>query len=484
MRRSLLFVLLLSLMLLGSAFASGVGLTTAGSRAVSMGGAYRAISNDWSGAFWNPAGLTDVDNWNVGLNVSIIMPTASITPAQLEGHRFNGYADFEVKSVPQTFYIPTIGIVKSLDNGLSLGFGMFVPFGLGAKWDLFNPVPGYNNETGYPVIDYESDLEILDFHFTAAYKFSNRFSIGLGFGLVKQKISIREPSLSKPFYGTPLQPLVIAPHDYLVTEIKLEGEGLGYSFSGGLKFKVNDKLSIGASVRYYMDTELDGNIKATNYFPSDTGAVKTLTSLYNQGVIDQATYIAASTALSGKTMTYIDDDDAIATLPLPMNAGIGIAYQATKDLLFSFDVDWTQWSSWDKIKLENIEAIDGSNQDTELVEEWNDVFRYSFGMEYIAMRNGNNELALRLGYYNEGSAIPDKNMRPSIPDVNAKNEIVVGGGYKFGRLAVNLIYSHIFIADREISTWNISQEDYGNENVAGLYKANVNEFHVGLEYNF
>lgn len=477
-------MLFLSLTFIGSVFASGVGLTTAGSRAVNLGGAYRAISNDWSGIFWNPAGITDVDNWNVGLNFSVIVPTAFITPAQYEGHRFSGYADFEVKSVPETFYIPSFGIVKSLDNGLSFGFSFYAPFGLGAKWDLFNPVPGYGNKTGYPTIDYESNLEILNFHFSAAYKISEKFSLGLGFGLVKQKISIREPSLSKPFYGTPLQPLVIAPHDILVTQIELEGEGLGYSFSGGLKFKVNDKLSIGASFRYYPDTKLDGKIKATNYFPSDTGAVKTLTDLYNNGLIDQATYITASTALSGETMIYIDDKDAIATLPLPMNAGIGIAYQPTKDLLFSFDVDWTKWSSWDRIKLENIEAIDGSNQDTELVEEWSDVFRYSFGMEYIAMRSETNELALRLGYYTEGSAIPDKNMRPSIPDVNTKNEIVIGGGIKFGQFALNLLYTHIFIADREISTWNISQEDYGNENVAGLYKAKVDEFHIGLEYNF
>ncbi len=484
MKKSILFTLLLSLLFMTNAFASGVGLTTAGSRAVSLGGAYRAISNDWSGAFWNPAGLTDVEDWNVGLNFSTIIPSATITPAQLEGRRFNGYADFEVKGVPQTFYIPSFGLVKSLDNGLSLGFSFYAPFGLGAKWDLFNPVPGYNNKTGYPVIDYESNLEILDFHFSAAYKLSNRFSVGLGVGLVKQKIYIREPSLSKPFYGTPLQPLVIAPHDYLVTQVELEGEGLGYSFSGGLKFKVNDKLSLGASFRYYTDTKLDGNIKATNYFPSDTGAVKTLTNLYNQGLIDQATYIAASTAMSGETMTYIDYKDAVATLPLPMNAGIGIAYQATNDLLFSFDVDWTQWSSWDKIKLENIEAIDGSNQDTELVEEWKDVFRYSFGLEYIAMRSESNELALRLGYYTEDSVIPDKNMRPSIPDINTKNELVVGGGFKFGQFAVNLLYTHIFIADREISTWNISQEDYGNENVAGLYTAKVDEFHIGLEYNF
>ncbi|HGY56396.1 MAG TPA: hypothetical protein ENK44_11870 [Caldithrix abyssi] len=484
MRKSLLFMLLLGILLIGNAFASGVGLTTAGSRAVNLGGAYRALSNDWSGGFWNPAGLTDVDNWNMGLNVSVIIPSATLTPAQFEGHRYSGYADFEVKNVPQTFYIPTFGVVKSLDNGLSLGFGFFAPFGLGAQWDLFNPVPGYNNKTGYPEIDYESNLEVLDFHISAAYKFSERFSLGVGFGILKQKILIRNPSLSKPFYNTPLQPLVIAPHDILVTEVKLEGEGIGYSFNAGLKYKVSDQLSIGASVRYYPDTELKGKINATNYFPSDTGAVATLTDLYNAGVIDYATYLSSAAALSGETMTYINDDDAKATLPLPMNAGIGIAYHPTEDLLLAFDVDWTQWSSWNKIKLENITAVDGSNQDTELVEEWNDVLRYSFGLEYIAMRSATTELALRLGYYNDGTPIPDKTIGPSIPDANTKNQISLGGGLKMGDFTVNLMYSHIFIQDRQVSSWEISKEDYGNENVAGLYTAKVDEFHIGLEYNF
>ncbi len=486
MRKKSLFLLLgvlLSFGMLAQSYAAGVGLPTAGSRAVNLGGAYRALSGDWSAGFWNPAGMTRVDNWNVGANFSTIMPTASLTPASYEDHSFNGYADTEVDAVAHTFFIPTTGFVHSLDNGFSYGFGVFIPFGLGATWDLFNPVPGYNNEAGYPEEDYESDLKVIDFHFSGAYKVTDKFSVGLGFGVVYNDIIIRQPSLSKPFEDTALKPLVKAPHDYLVTELELVGTGISYSFNGGIIYDVNDKLSLGASFRYYTDADLDGEILATNYYTGDPVTLATLTALHDAGQIDDATYQAAAAAFSGQKMTYIDDSDAKATMPLPMNVGVGIAYRPTPKLLFSFDVDWTQWSSWDTIPLEDITAVDGSTQDSELIENWDDTWRYSFGAEYIAYEKPNMSVALRGGYYYETAAIPDETIGPSIPDSNDKQEIILGTGLTFGKIGVNLLYVHIFVNDRNVDTWNIG-EDYGNENVAGLYKADVNEFHVGLEYNF
>ena len=41
-----------------SLFAAGVSVTGIGARATSLGGSYRAVSDDWSGMYWNPAGIT------------------------------------------------------------------------------------------------------------------------------------------------------------------------------------------------------------------------------------------------------------------------------------------------------------------------------------------------------------------------------------------------------------------------------------------
>lgn len=486
MRKSLPLILgiLLSLGLLTHAFASGVGLPTVGSRAVNLGGAYRALSGDWSAGYWNPAGLTRVQGWNIGINASTIIPYAKVQPASYEGRSFYGYTTNDVETKPKTFFIPTLGVVNSLDNGFSWSLALYIPFGLGATWDLWNPMPGYNNSADYPEEEYDSDLKVFDVHLSGAYKVTDQFSVGLGVGLIYTDILIRQPMLSKPFEGTPLKPLIKAPHDVLVTDLNLEGTGMGLSLNAGFTYDFNEKWSIGASVRYYSDVVLDGDVEADNYYTGDPVTSATLDQLLAAGQIDQASYEQAKIAVSGQKMNFIDDDDAEATMPLPINAGIGIAYRPTDRLLFAFDTEWTQWSSWDAIPLEKIEAVDGSDQSTELVQNWDDGMRFNFGTEYIAIKNLDSQLALRLGYYHETNPVPDETITPSIPDVNDRDEIIIGGGYTFGNVTLNLAYVHIFIADRDVPEWNLEEGAFGVENIAGKYNADINEFHVGLEFNF
>ena len=46
--------------------ASGLGLKLVGARAFSLGGAFRGVANDFSAAYWNPAGLTRLNGFQVG----------------------------------------------------------------------------------------------------------------------------------------------------------------------------------------------------------------------------------------------------------------------------------------------------------------------------------------------------------------------------------------------------------------------------------
>ena len=58
-RKSILLVVLLAAMLSSRSFANGLNLNGMGSRAVAMGGAFVALADDFSAAFWNPAGLSN-----------------------------------------------------------------------------------------------------------------------------------------------------------------------------------------------------------------------------------------------------------------------------------------------------------------------------------------------------------------------------------------------------------------------------------------
>ena len=51
-------ILAVALLFAQGAEAGGFALSGVGSKAIGMGGAFRGLADDWSAAYWNPAGLT------------------------------------------------------------------------------------------------------------------------------------------------------------------------------------------------------------------------------------------------------------------------------------------------------------------------------------------------------------------------------------------------------------------------------------------
>jgi len=480
---SLFFVLLIA----GSVFASGVALTGIGARATALGGNYRAISNDWSAMFWNPAGLSQIKGFHVGGSFELVTPASKVTlnPYDLP---FGVYKSEEFENEPKTFPIPAAGFVYGTEK-MSFGLSFFAPFGLGAKWDAMNTA-AYN--PAYPEFDFEDDLKVIDIHPTFAYQVNDQLSVGLGVSVVLTNILIRKPtttpnplladSASAPLKAGVLSPLGLADpiYNYILTETKLEGDGTGFGLNFGLKYNVTECLSLGLSGNYYNDVSLDGKISATTYFAQiDQTKFATLQGTLNTMVqggmltAPQAQQILA--IYSGQKQVQYDNAKGDATLPLPMTLGAGLAYSGVKNLLLSADVSWTQWSAWDVIP---IEMENGTK--IELVENWKDGIRLGLGAEYSLLP----PLKLRAGYYTEPSAIPDETLTITIPDISRRHAINLGASYHLGPLSVFASYEKIFIGDRTVSDWVMTQDKTGFDNMAGTYKMNVNNFMFGLGYNF
>ncbi|MGD8399836.1 MAG: hypothetical protein PVH64_02705 [Bacillota bacterium] len=67
MKRTLVPILVFSLIILSASIAWGTSATGFGARAVGMGGAYTAIADDESAAYWNPAGVTQTKHLRLAL---------------------------------------------------------------------------------------------------------------------------------------------------------------------------------------------------------------------------------------------------------------------------------------------------------------------------------------------------------------------------------------------------------------------------------
>jgi len=471
---------LLCILLSGSLFASGVSLTGIGARAVALGGAYRAVSNDWSAMYWNPAGITQIEGMHFGTSFEMIMPTSKYTLGDGAPGTYAVYKTTETENDPRTFYIPAAGFVYGMEN-MSFGLSFYVPFGLGAKWDILNTT-GYN--AAYPEFDYEDDLKIIDIHPTFAYKVNEKLSIGVGFSFTLAVIVLRTPDTQPLFDNATIAAIVsgvlsgqnLNPDAYtnVLVDKELEGDGTGMGFNFGLQYNLTEDLTLGLSANWYNDIELDGKISATAYLTTlDDATNQQLTStldyMISQEQITETNKLEILGAFSGVQLPVYDKAKGDTKLALPMTIGGGIAYTGIENLLVSADISWTQWSCWDSIKIE----IEQDHSTSYLIEKWEDGIRFSMGLEYKLM----DLLMLRAGYYTEPSAIPEETLGITIPDLNRRHGINFGIGYCLSPVDLFASYEKIFIGDNEIEEWS-------DHNMAGIYKMNVNNIMFGLGYNF
>jgi len=73
-------VCLVSLMITSGAYAGGLALSGIGSKAIGMGGAFRGLADNWSAAYWNPAGLTQLSESEFNLMAIAINPMPEYNP--------------------------------------------------------------------------------------------------------------------------------------------------------------------------------------------------------------------------------------------------------------------------------------------------------------------------------------------------------------------------------------------------------------------
>jgi long-subunit fatty acid transport protein len=511
-----LAVIVTVLVLTSSLFAAGVSITDVGARATALGGSYRAIAKDWSAMFWNPAGLTQITGLHVGFASEVLWPVAEYKPAAWKGMNFSVTRQTGTKNEFQTFVIPSGGIVSSLSEKLTIGLGAWAPFGLGAKWDLLD-TRNYNSH--YPEFDFENDLKLVDIHPTVAFKLNDMISIGAGVGLVYADIMIRQPIFyPNPYLGadvysddeTSLDVYTIAGtrlkdslevkgglasnFNHIIANSDLTGSGFGFSTNLGVMIKINDRLQIGLTGRYYGDVNLEGTIDASVYYPSNPeaqallektwGDTTSLTYLFLEaaqelGEITEDEKKAVINAYSGGSSRVYMNSKTKATLPLPADIGIGLSYKAINKedhhLIVSADFQYSFCSVWKVIYID----IDDQKAANKLVENWNDSYRIGTGIEYKM----NPIWTLRGSFFHETNAAVTETLTPTIPDANPRHTVNLGFQVNLmPNLALHGSYKRMFIRTRAFDQWAYNGETY--DNLPGTYKMSVNNIMFGMDYNF
>jgi long-chain fatty acid transport protein len=470
--------LALSLMT-GLVFGGGMALSGVGAKAIGMGGAFRGLADDWSAAYWNPAGLAQLEKSELGVSLSILSPRPEYTPSvTYEGYdvgyrngitRYTNDKNYLVPNVAGFFQVPTPANVTA-------GIAVFVPYALGCEWDLFDPIYDDIVEE-YPFYDHKATLQVIDIHPTVAKAFMDRrLMAGFGVSIMKGSIDFRKVFLS----ATPFP----RPHDNVAVDAQMHGEGWGYGANFGVLYKYSDKLQFGLSGKTPTTLKFnDGSFKSAMYGVNNPALKEELLSY----ATSRAESVSIGFVFPDNGQAARWERDAYGELKLPGDIGLGVAFDVNPKLKLTCDLSYTFWSRLDSIVIhvKGTQSPIDTNAASDLVirTAYDNIVRLSIGGQYKASE----PLTLRAGFYYDPSPIPDANFTPLIADVGAKISGNLGASYKL-RGGWEALYTFEFVqfVKRDVTDHTLVQTPSGlsGDNYPGSYKEYFVANFISFIYSF
>jgi long-chain fatty acid transport protein len=419
---------------------NGMNLEGYGPIATGMGGASMAYDNGAAAVMNNPATLglmpegdrLDVALGFLGPHIKAEMP---------------GMPD--AKSSADAFYMPAFGWVRK-SGQFAYGIGMFAQGGMGTEYEATSFMSGFQSMAFGPTtpnqgsanLPVRSEVSMGRLLVPVAYNINQDFIIAgtadfvwasmdlkmvMGGAQMQdmiaayggtQKYGSISGSMLTALGGMGLDPDGPINWGYFNFSDKSDftGKAKATGFAGkiGGIYKVNQKLTVGAT--YHSKTWL-GDLEAT-------GATVQLNVNPDNGVGGSiAAYNPAATqAVTGKIK--------IKDFQWPQMIGLGIAYQATDNLMIAFDYKWINWADVMKDFKMSFTADNPAlgELDATLFQKWKDQNVFMLGAGYKIT----NEFTMRVGANIANNPIPDTYLNPLFP-ASIKNHYMIGAGYVFNK---------------------------------------------------
>lgn len=391
--------LVLSFLLMGTAFAntvfaSGLAIPEQGAAAMGLSAAVTARSEDLSAIFYNAAGISYVEKDEVLLGLTPIMPSHSF-----EGSTTDADAEQNIYLPPQLF------AAHRVNDQVVLGLGVYTPFGLGTDWgETWN---GRYTST-------YAEIQAVYVTPTVAYQPTEWLSVGAGFSYIYSTAVIEKMiDAGLALYSSTGNASMVANPKY-DSKFSLDGTGSGINWNLGIQVRPAEKIQLGLAYRSATDLDYDGDAKFTH---SDS----------------------LSSALQAALLTLMPlSQDGATTLHLPSTLNAGILYDITSDWDASFDVDFTQWSTYDKL------VIELENGTSTQLKNWDDTFCFRLGTAYDLDEG----TVLRGGLMYDQNPVPDGTFDAQLPDGD-RIGVSFGFGKQLGRIRLDCSYLFLTFADRD-----------------------------------
>lgn len=422
-----------------SALGNGLNLNSLGTRALSMGGAFVGLADDFTSVFWNPAGLARIRTAAFGVAGADIIPSGSYNLTVPPPYGTGTIVD--TRTLTRHYLGGIAAYVQPLGPNLVAAVGVYTPSGLGVAWDGNRMAAVSGGRTD---IEWSSRIGLVTIAPTLAYRAGDTFSIGASLNL---NYGVFDTSL---YAGTQdLTPLGLPYPAFDLGQYQDTETGWGIGATLGVQFRPNARLSFGAVLRTASTLKFRGSATIANL------------------------------ALLGTNSA----SDMQRDVTWPMGIAAGAAVVPLDGLTLTADIQWTQWSKIQSIATTYVdptwEALMTADGRTVLPMAWQDTLQIRFGAEYL-LRPG---FALRAGFYVDPSAAPDKTMNILLPNYDFKG-ITLGAGYNLGSVTLDFGLEYLMGAQRSINPARVAADPAYAGAVPGVYKMNILTPSLAISYRF
>lgn len=465
----------MALILIGtfdSAFAGGFEVNGIGHRARAMGGAFTGLADDWSAAYYNPAGCAFLESSEFYLGGAAMTPRIDYVPnLALNNWKINNMAPGKYGNIDITAIVPQIGGYAKLPDawGTNIGFAFYAPIDNEMMWNLFNPRYTIDSTFGqrFPAPDTESDINVWTGQPTIGMQVAkDRLSIGLGLVVNHTQVSQHRVQLVDPPGESSGLPTPDGGKSF--TDGIVEGSGWGMGYNLGVLAKIN-QWSVGAAFQSKVVHNLDGS--STNRFWSHAVAGR---GELTDPLIEQD-------LLNGKTHTAIQDIEFEMTTPPRLS--LGFAYEANKTFRVTGDFVYTWYAHVPGIILTSNDLVNfkfGDVGDAATLTlsnsehyDWENQYRLAIGSEWDA----SDGLQLRAGYSFEPSMVENSGLTPLQPHVGSKHSPSVGASIKVGKYQFSGTYGLVAYENNNVDTQTAN-------NMPGVYGGVQHDVFLSLSYRW
>jgi len=437
--------------------ASGMGKAFAGAA---------AAAEDASTVWFNPAGMTYLGESLDGK--SQLSNSAHLISAKTEftdkgsgipSSLGNATLDGD-KNISETVnsLVPNLYYVRPINDKLHFGLALNGPFGSKTHYD--KDWIGRYHAT-------ETDMKTLNINPSLSWKVNNKLSLGGGISAQYIEVELGKAVDSAAVcrgvaVATARQTNSTALLDHCAntypkasqnkndSHATVEGDDISFGFNLGLLYQPTKMTRIGASYR----SKIKHNLSGTATYDMHAGLQPVVAGLEAAG------------------NNRFTNKDIEASVELPDSISLSLAHKVNSRLELLGDVTWTQWSTFQELRINDT----AGNKVSSTPEEWEDVTRVSLGANY----KYSDKLTLRTGVAFDQEPIPSANLRtPRIPG-NDRTWLSFGAGYKMNKkMSLDFGYSHLFLEKTAID--NTDENGYS---VKGLYDSSVDILSAQINYTF